>query len=48
MNQQVFIPSVLHVVATGVDISEDLNNTQNHSISSLLNAYEETEQQTDS
>lgn len=44
MNQQTFIPSVLHVVATGVDVSEDLNNTQSHSVSTLLNnAYEKEE-----
>lgn len=48
MNQQAFIPSVLHVVATGVDVSEDLNNTQNHSISTLLNnAYEKDEKEQD-
>ena len=37
MNQQIFIPSTLHVIASGVDVSEDLNSNQNHTISALLN-----------
>lgn len=44
MQEPTFIPSYLHVVASGVDVSEDLNNTQSHSISTLLNnAYEKEE-----
>lgn len=39
-----FIPSSLHVVASGVDVTQDLNNTNNHSISNLLDsAYEKEE-----
>lgn len=41
----IFIPSTLHVVASGVDVSKDLESTQNHSLSSLLKGdYEKTEQ----
>ena len=41
MNNSKFVSSTLHVVASGVDITKDLESTQEHSISSLLNdAYE--------
>jgi hypothetical protein len=36
-----FVPSALHVVASGVDISKDLETQKESSISTLLNdAYE--------
>lgn len=41
MSNMYFVPSALHVVASGVDISKDLETKQESSISSLLNdAYE--------
>lgn len=44
MSNPKFVPSALHVVASGVDISKDLASTQEKTISSLLeDAYEEKE-----
>lgn len=41
MNNIRFVPSALHVVASGVDIEQDLQAKEEHSISELLdNAYE--------
>lgn len=43
----IFVPSTLHVVASGVDVSKDLESTQNHSLSSLLKGdYEEKKEDT--
>lgn len=49
MKNATFVPSTVHVVATsGLDVTNDLNNNNEHSISTLLNnAYEEKETQQD-
>lgn len=49
MKNATFVPSTVHVVATsGLDVTNDLNNNNEHSISTLLNnAYEEKEPQQD-
>lgn len=49
MKNATFVPSSVSVVASsGLDVTNDLKNENEKSISSLLNAYEEKEQQTDS
>lgn len=49
MKNATFVPSSVHVIATsGLDVTNDLTNENEKSISSLLNAYEEKENQTDS
>lgn len=46
MNHTKFVPSTLHVVASGVDVEKDLQAKQEHSISELLeNAYEKKEKE---
>lgn len=44
MKNGYFVPSTLHVVASGVDVTKDLQSKEEYSISSLLNnAYEKEE-----
>ncbi len=41
MNEPVFVPSTLRVIASGVDVSKDLAKEDGHSISSLIEEYNE-------
>jgi anti-sigma regulatory factor (Ser/Thr protein kinase) len=46
MNNIRFVPSTLHVVASGVNVEQDLQAKQEHSISELLDNAYETEKET--
>ena len=46
MNITQFVPSVTHVVASGIDVSNDLLLNENHSISTLLKEQDEKEKTT--
>lgn len=43
MQNTKFVPSTLHIVASGVDVTQDLQSSQEKSISSLLNDAHEKE-----
>jgi hypothetical protein len=46
MNISNFVPSTLHIVASGVDVTQDLQSSQGKSISTLLNTAYEKEEKT--
>jgi hypothetical protein len=43
MNKVQFVPSSLHIVASGIDVSQDLQNNNEHSISALLKDQDDKE-----
>lgn len=46
MNNATFIPTIIHTVASGIDVSKDLETEQQCSVASLLDkAYEENKEE---